>query len=281
VKIEPKQDLHGYDKPWVGGSTKNLCPTLSTVKTSAGITSTVNDDGSITCTGTATASTWAAISYQPVRLVGGQNYILNGCATGGGTSSYRLDVRTNAETLDPECPNVDTGNVPNGVSVNPSTTHDVYIAIRVANGYSFPSGGVTFKPMLRLATETDSTYEPYSNICPIEGFDSIEVVGTDVNIYDKSQVIYGKNWLNGIAANRAVFVAKTEKGKTLHLRATQHGNTHRVVIVGTDKFGSNAVQSFNKNFQPGLTTVSYEVTADEYVICQFEQYPDAANANVA
>ena len=188
IHLEPKQDLHGYDKPWVGGSGKNLCPTLSTVKTAAGITSTVNDDGSITCTGTAMASTWAAISYQPVRLVGGQNYILNGCATGGGASSYRLDVRTNADTLDPECSNVDTGNVPNGVSVNPSTTHDVYIAVRVATGYSFPSGGVTFKPMLRLATETDSTYEPYSNICPIEGFDSVEVVSTGKNLFDKNNL---------------------------------------------------------------------------------------------
>ncbi len=66
----------------------------------------------------------------------------------------------------------------------------------------------------------------------------------------------------------------------MHLRAIQHGNTHRVVIVGADKFGSNAVQSFNKNFQPGLSTVSYEVTADEYVICQFERYNDPANSDV-
>lgn len=34
--------------------------------------------------------------------------------------------------------------------------------LRVLNGYEIPVGGITFKPMLRLASDTDDTYQPYA-----------------------------------------------------------------------------------------------------------------------
>ena len=33
--------------------------------------------------------------------------------------------------------------------------------LRVVNGYEIPEGGITFKPMLRFASDTDATYQPY------------------------------------------------------------------------------------------------------------------------
>jgi hypothetical protein len=54
VDIEARQDLHGYDKPWVGGAGKNKLPNTATSQTVCGVTYTVNSDGSVTANGTST-----------------------------------------------------------------------------------------------------------------------------------------------------------------------------------------------------------------------------------
>jgi hypothetical protein len=56
--------------------------------------------------------------------------------------------------------------------------------IFVENGYEFPQAGLLFKPMIRLATETDPTFAPYSNICPITAYTEgeIEVSDGDGNV---------------------------------------------------------------------------------------------------
>jgi hypothetical protein len=60
-----------------------------------------------------------------------------------------------------------------------------------------------FYPMIRLATETDPTFEPYSNICPIIGWDSGEITicddiqsPTQTETYTQQfpQTIYGAEW---------------------------------------------------------------------------------------
>ena len=282
VNLEPKQDLHGYDKPWVGGSGKNKAAFDQYNSVLSGISVTYNA-GAVTLSGTSTALRDFSTSFsfnsadRKLNLPAGE-YIIS-------IDKY-YDLNAGGNILYLTIRNTST-NASRYVGVGSDLVYTTTIKeneviesafIRVASGTV--CSDVTIKPMIALASESNGAFEPYSNICPIKGFDSVEVVDADVNLYDKSQVLYGKNWLNGNSGNRAVFVAKTEKGKTLHLRAAQHGNTHRVVIVGADKFGSNAVQSFNKNFQPGLSTVSYEVTADEYVICQFERYQDTANSDV-
>jgi hypothetical protein len=45
--------------------------------------------------------------------------------------------------------------------------------------------------MIRLATETDATFAPYSNICPISGHTGAEIEQRGVNLFDKSTVVHG------------------------------------------------------------------------------------------
>ena len=157
VGIEPVQDLHGYDHPWAGGTGKNLLENKLTTQTINGVTATVKDDGTIVFTGTATQSSNFFLNTV-LNLQG--SYVINGCPSDGSDSTYYINVRANGSW--------GVKDYGNGVIVNYVTITN--IAITVANGYAFPSGGLLFKPMIRLATVTDSTFEPYSNICPISGW---------------------------------------------------------------------------------------------------------------
>lgn len=172
--IEPLQDLHGYDKPWVGGAGKNKLPTgvLST-KGGTGVTATLNDDGSISLSGTPNATQF--IGYQFSIKAG--SYVLNGCPTGGGSSTYQAQIRQSA--LDGTALVTDTGS---GTVFNPTADLTVYYSIRIASGYTIPTGTI-FKPMIRLSTESDATYEPWENICPITGWTGCEVNVSGKNIF--------------------------------------------------------------------------------------------------
>ena len=95
VPITPTQNFNGYTKPWPAGGGKNkLPPTTSVSGTQNGVTFTVNSDGSVSTSGTATDT--AVFTYFPnfTDLTENEQYILSGCPTGGGMSSkYKLDYR--------------------------------------------------------------------------------------------------------------------------------------------------------------------------------------------
>jgi len=190
VELEPKQDLHGYDFPWVGGVGKNKLPmTVDGIKAAntSGSWSvnvyTINggtfailtdNDGNVTgikVNGTFSAST---VLNMDSKVLSG-NYVLNGCPTGGGSNTYRLDLRrTNGGDV-----YIDSGS---GVEVN-GINESVYGAIRIQSGYT--ASNITFYPMLRLSTETDPTFAPYSNICPITGYTECEVDDVGFNQWDE------------------------------------------------------------------------------------------------
>ena len=84
ASIDPIQDLHGYDKPWVGGAGKNKLHVTATTQTINGVTFTVNSDGTINANGTATADTIFVLNSD-IRsdISSGTSIIVNGCPSGG------------------------------------------------------------------------------------------------------------------------------------------------------------------------------------------------------
>lgn len=181
MEIVPKQDLHGYDKPWIGGAGKNLFPTFKEPYETSQITTTFNTDGSITLNGTAPSGRVSLpVISDPVTIAAGTTYILTGCPAGGDSSSYRIDIRSTPDALDPEVGS--TCEYGSGLTFTPTTTHDVLFCVRIARSYV--CNNLTIYPMLRLATETDATYEPYENICPISGWEKVEVHRTGKNLID-------------------------------------------------------------------------------------------------
>jgi hypothetical protein len=213
VELEPIQDLNGYDSPWVGGGGKNKLPLIlsdiKTINTSGtwtgntyvlnGITYEVQTDtnGNITgikATGTASANANFRV-YQTDNPTNTQvdffaNKILNGCPTNGTTSTYFEYIQIGTSTTLGR----DLGSeysTPVDMSGYYGVTQ-VYVGVSVRNGFECPTGGLLFKPMLRLSTEADGTFAPYSNICPISGrTQTVVSVNSEDTTIPFNQTVYG------------------------------------------------------------------------------------------
>lgn len=138
-----------------GANSPNLIPYpyyLDT-RTINGVTFTDNGDGTITVNGTNTGSSTAefliAASSQNIIIPSG-SYLLSGC-TGGSATTYLLQWNPAGVT---------TINNYNGSSnVNLSSDIAMRLEVKVIAGATV--NNVTFKPMLRLASDTDSKWYPY------------------------------------------------------------------------------------------------------------------------
>ena len=152
------------------GKNLNSYPYNQTTKTQNGITFTDNGDGTITANGTATNDTYFACHSRLVTEANGLvvpngTYIFNGCQTGGndtvgGTYAIRLERTYNGAS---NRLGTDIGNGAT-ITLNGDDYFDdkvqFQISIIIRNGATV--NNVTFKPMLRLASVTDATYEPYN-----------------------------------------------------------------------------------------------------------------------
>ena len=183
VALEPIQDLHGYDKPWVGGAGKNKLPlTVDNIKnansnvtwsgnetTKSGVTFTIETDNNgnvqgVKLNGTATSNVQFLLG---VGLTFNGDYILNG----GLSSNISVSVQGKATSVGADRAFTDDGAT--------SRTSWIY----VENGTVCNN---VVKPMVRFASEADATYAPYSNICPIEGWTEADTHRTGKNLWDDS-----------------------------------------------------------------------------------------------
>ena len=170
VALSPNQDLHGYAKPWVGGAGKNLLPmTVENLKawntgeawsgntqTVAGMSFTILTDDANNVIGIDENGTTS--SYPTLKIFSGT---LNG--------SYKL-CKDNARCRV----------YVNGSQVNDGTSDYSFTASGETYDINLFTGAVTLnhqtvKPMLVLSTETDFTFAPYSNICPISGHTQVKI----------------------------------------------------------------------------------------------------------
>ena len=188
VGIEPVQDLHGYENPWPAGGGKNLIGGGSG-GTISGVTFTINADGSISTSGTATDGVELEINdanARTLKFASGEKFILTGCPSGGSSSTYRLRVGKFYNGTRYGTYTYDSGS---GATFDPSASApaevlssgecDMTARLIVYNGTNM--SGLTFKPMLRKSTETDATFAPYSNICPISGWTGCNISHSGVD----------------------------------------------------------------------------------------------------
>lgn len=146
--------ISGYDAVNVVRCGHNLLENTASSLTQNGLTFTVNSDGSVLVTGTASATTLFNINAD-LSLDSNKSYTLSGCPSGGSSSTYMLRVYNTSGTQ--VC--TDVGN---GYTFQSSVAK--YVRITIVSGYACPSGGLLYHPMLRLATDTDSTYEPFKGL---------------------------------------------------------------------------------------------------------------------
>lgn len=140
--------ITGHDEVTVTRTGKNLCPTF-TSGTGSGLTYTVNDDGSVHVTGTNTGTTFWAVQ---LTLPKG-TYVLTGAPTNG-----QLTLRSERGGGAPS--SAFSGKLDdygNGATFTVSETASAWLNIRSTEG----THDKMYYPMIRLASETDDTYEPY------------------------------------------------------------------------------------------------------------------------
>ena len=141
-----------------------------------GVTFTIlTDDGDnvtgIKVNGTATGNIYFRVSRYNSSA---GTFILNGCPSGGGNSGTYNVYDDDGNGF------VDVGNGTQAVTLASGTRLSIYI--QIFSGHT--ASNLIFYPMIRLATETDPTFAPYTNICPISGYDSVSVDDVGFNVFD-------------------------------------------------------------------------------------------------
>lgn len=141
----------------VNQGVKNLINLNPNTYTMGNVVVKLNDDGtvSVSLSSGSTANTTFSRAIKTITDLRDMDLILNGCPSGGNYSSgYALYISDDSTTKEK-----DEGN---GVLVPKSTTVTTsYLALIVRSGTAI-SGTLTFKPMIRHASITDPTFQPYA-----------------------------------------------------------------------------------------------------------------------
>lgn len=167
VKIEPVQDLHGYDHPWVGGANVNLLPSLVPgTYEKDGIIVTVDNNGNMNISGTKTASAAVTINVpltSPIDI----------------SANYYLHIRNDVS---------DSNVVTMGITFSGTNRIAVMSDMQgVQNCVVYIASVATLNINARLSIEKTNNvtdWSPYENICPITGHTEASVQDEGKNLLD-------------------------------------------------------------------------------------------------
>lgn len=204
----------------------------SSTYTTNGITWQVNNDGSVTANGTATANSWYTLAgstkTSPVptlQLDESKTYFLSGCPSGGSGTTYGLQASLFKANSVPassgaELTRADYGS---GVTINTSATPssnykwaNIYLVIRQGTQVS----NLTFYPML----EVGNTGHPYVRPAAggimttriLQNAESISLTATKVNASSKNLIRNSNtfdNWHKYSGENGAVYFASSSRAE--------------------------------------------------------------------
>ena len=174
ANITPVQNLNGQTSPYPAGGGKNLLRTTAQTTTINSVTFTVNADGTVSCSGTASGG-YAQIIVGTISLEAGTYVISDGGVTGAGS---------NIELYISGVPAASTKVYTYKEFTLNSAISNAYVQFYIPSGVN--ASGKVLKPMICKSTATDPTvFAPYSNICPITGWSAAEVNRTGVNVWDE------------------------------------------------------------------------------------------------
>lgn len=132
---------------------KNLLENVQTTMTHKGVTFTVNNDGSVTATGTndGTGASIIDVNTQTTLTLPNGDYILSGCPSGGSETGYFMDV-----TRSPGSSIKDIGN---GAAFTVGGDYTIN-EFRIVISRNVTVDNLTFYPMIRQVA--DDTFVPYA-----------------------------------------------------------------------------------------------------------------------
>lgn len=210
-----KNDI-AVNRTTLGTQSKNLLKNNAVTETINGVTFTINDDKSITVSGTATAQISFMINNKVGLGVG--NYILTGCPSGGSWNTFYLTVYASSAWL--TIP--DFGN---GCKIENKTVTQTVISI--ASGYT--ADNLKFYPMLRDAEITDGAYEEYKESVD----DRITQNKSDIAVNKTTLGYQCKNLLKNTAATKTVsgITFTVNDDKSITANGTNNTSNYVNIIV--------------------------------------------------
>ena len=179
VSIEPQQDLHGYDAPWVGGAGKNKLDV---------------PDGSMSQSG-------YIFNFSNLNLPAGK-YTLNLKKTA--IINFSLAVVTGETTP---------------INTSISLPYSFEVTNTITGMRLYVGGAIDYSEVQLEEGTTATTFEPYSNICPISGWSAVDVNVSGVNVWDEQWEVGGlvngtlnsKNFIPVIPNTTYFFTVLSEK----------------------------------------------------------------------
>lgn len=204
--ITANQDLHGYDSPWVGGAGKNKFD-QDTVYNSY-----KQSDGSFRITGNLAL---IIKNYIPQSLVGQQVTVSVYFDLTKETSPTRVRITCNVGGTETESIRIEENEKKTvSLTFTPTASTDYWYI----NYGSLGNNYFTFKDCQLEVSSTATSYEPYSNICPISGHTGLDAWVRGKNLLQNTQTTQEINGVtftvnsdgsvtaNGTATARAQFV---------------------------------------------------------------------------
>ena len=144
-------EIVNVENPNVTVYGNNLLKNTAESKTVNGVTFTANDDGSVTANGKATAN--VIIKIGTIEQLPAGDYIANGCPDGGNTATYFGTIYKVVNGSNSTLATL----IGKDVSFSVTEPTEISYMMRIANGTKVSN--LTFKPMIRLASIADDSYE--------------------------------------------------------------------------------------------------------------------------
>lgn len=171
--LEPVQDLHGYDKPWPAGGGKNKYPYSENL---SGDTWGVNSGGGYNITNnvlyiSCTSTTWSGVFCNGTAL----SLIREQSVDVTVSFDVKANVSTNIFALRATVP-VTTNFVRQSVTVSANDTNTPFAFYGLGTAVNLEIKNIC------ISYDENTTYEPYSNECPISGHTGVELTRTGKNL---------------------------------------------------------------------------------------------------
>jgi len=202
AQVKAAQSFNGYDHPWAPGGGRNLLENNFPSRSTQNYTLARNNDGTFTLNATLTASTVVIFNFSLDNASSPQNdlkkHLLNGTyflTTNNTRGSISMQVcASNSESSTSDI-QILFGNKAGTVTIDDTYK---YNWVRIVVGAGTYTNEV-IAPVVCLSTETDTSYAPYSNICPITGWTGAEIWDDPKygGLIEWNQLVKNGNFANG------------------------------------------------------------------------------------
>ena len=236
----------------LGTQCKNLLKNNAVTKTINGVTFTVNNDKSITVSGTATNRIIFLVGT--VYISQTRNYTYTGTPSGGASSTYSMNYR-NSNVYK----TVETGN---GITAQFESGKTYEAVIDIRSGVTISN--LTFFPMLRDADITDDTYEPYKESVDerlIKNKSDIAVNKSTLGTQCKNLL---KNTASTTTVNNVTFTVNSDGSITAKQTTTSPGNAIIKVATMTLKPGTYILTGDDEIRSSGFGAIRFYVGSTIY-----------------